>query len=279
MISTHKQEATTASTHMINNRPRRLTIFCCLLIAYCLFSFWYYSNEQLFSYEKWQLAGLIFIVVGAILAVILQHFKHESLLFEYISGVALIGGAFLYFIGTCIHIKDRCYCNGCVDAFECGCDIFGQGVIIFGTSIAIGIDVITNYLSYHRIRMIILSSILLLASIFILINRFHYHHKSAIKTVEEVAWVLILIASLLIIIFIGMIGLATHHIYNGMIAFLLFIGGILVLIGGIGGYTSSHFHDSYNGTIWIFYILVCLECIILGIDVLTGSVREYQPLK
>jgi len=277
MIPTSKQEPAD-SPRFIHKRSTRITTYCCLLLIYSLLSFWNYSDTHLASYDKWQLAGLILIAVGSLLSIIFQFIKHETLLFENMSGAALIGGGVIYFIGICIQIGHECYCDACHGEFQCGCGVFGTGVIIFGTSIAVGIDVITNFLSHRRIRLIILSSILITAALFILINRFN-NHLSTIKVIEEIGWILIGTASLLIIIFIAIMDMATHHLYNGFVSFLLLFGGIFAFVGGIGGYTSSNYHASYNGTIWIFYILVLLECIVLIIDIMTRNGREYQPIK
>lgn len=279
MLTTHKQETTTdAPPRWINKRSTRITAYSSLLLIYCLVSFWNFSNTHLSSYEKCQLTGLIFIALGSFFSIVFQFVKHEILLFENMGGTALIGGGFIYFIGICLQIRHECYCSDCHHEFECGCGIFGTGVIIFGTSVAVGIDVVTNFLNYQRIRLVTISSILFIGALFILINRFQ-HHLSGIKTIEEIGWVFIAVACILIIIFIAIMGLATYQIYNGFVALLLFIGGGFVLVGGIGGYTSSDFHSSYNATIWVFYLLVCFECVLLALDVFARHSREYQPLK
>jgi len=99
------------------------------------------------------------------------------------------------------------------------------------------------------------------------------------KKVEETGWIFIGVGSIFSLILIGIVGTITYNIYNGIMAFLLFVGGVLTLIGGIGGYTSSHYLDSFNGTVWVFYILVCAECFVLALDVLITKARDYQALK
>jgi len=278
MISTHKQEATEEAGYFINRRYVRLIGFSSILLAFCLFSFWYYTDIKLLTFDKWQLAGLIIIALGAFFTIILQSFKYQHLVVNNICGLLLILGGFIYFLGVCIQIKQDCYCHGCVDEFECGCGIFGADLIIFGTSIAIGVDILYNYFSYHRTRIIVFSALLILASFLLLINRFHSHLSSTQK-IEETGWIFIGAGSIFSIILIGIVGTITYNIYNRIMAFLLVVGGVLTLIGGIGGYTSSHYLDSFNGTVWMFYILVCLECVVLAIDVLTSKGREYQALK
>jgi len=277
MITTHK-DTTEEAANLINRRHVRLIGYSCLLFAFCLFSFWYYCDVVLLTYDKWQLAGLIFIAVGALFTIILQSVKYQHSIVHNISGIALILGGFVYFLGVCVQIKHDCYCHGCVDEFECGCGIFGADLIIFGTAIAVGVDILYNYLSFHRTRTIVFSTILLFGSFLLLINRFD-GHLSSIKKVEETGWIFVAVGSLFSLILVGIVGTLTYNLYNGIMAFLLFVGAVLTLIGGIGGYTSSQYLDSFNGTVWIFYILVCVECAVLAVDVLTCKARDYQALK
>jgi len=166
MITTHKQDTTEEAAHFVNRRHVRLIGYSSILFAFCLFSFWYYCDVTLLTYDKWQLAGLTFIAVGALFTIILQSIKYQHLIVHNISGLALIFGGFIYFLGVCLQIKHDCYCHGCVNEFECGCGIFGADLIIFGTAIAVGVDILYNYFAHHRTRIIVFSTILILASFF-----------------------------------------------------------------------------------------------------------------
>ena len=221
------------ATAWFSNRRPRIILFTLVLAFWSISAFVCDIDDALSgnsSKSKVNASGEFFIMIGSVIAFILQCIDSRSDLMNVVSGGLIIIGAILYLISMIMDINDR------PSVYNL---IISRYPIPGITALCVGIDVtqrVQGILDSSRVRIITFCLLLIVCGLFKEIWYFDEFDQNFIDDKDqwfEAGWMLIVISSVILLIVVGLMQRIDICLLNVLFGFCLFFGAAVVLYLGI----------------------------------------------